>query len=139
MKIFLLLAAATVAWTQTAPPPPPASRVFIYQERIRGLRGNPIFCDGIEVATLRQRWSYFWLHLPPGEHVLTGRHKENQIVLDVVAGQDYYLRLDQVMSYPGSEKLVRNSVDDGRRMVESGKLQPINSDDVRDRARVSLK
>ena len=115
------------------------SRVFIYQERIRGARANPIFLDGVQVASLRQRWSYFVLDLAPGEHALAGRHKENELVLQVEAGRDYYVRLNQIMAVGAGEKLTMPSCREVRTVIESGKLHPIEPADVRDQSKVSLK
>lgn len=114
------------------------SRVFVYQERIRGVRANPVFVDGVEVASLRQRWSYFVLDLAPGEHAISGRHKENELVLEAQAGKDYYVRLDQIMAVGAGEKLTMPSCLEVRAVIDSGKLHPIEPADVRDHARVSL-
>ena len=35
-----------------SPPAAPAGRIFIYQMRLRGMRADPIFCDGTQVASL---------------------------------------------------------------------------------------
>lgn len=117
----------------------PSSRVFIYQERIRGVRANPIFLDGLEIASLRHRWSYFVLNLEPGEHAITGRHKENELVLEVQAGKDYYVRLDQIMAVGAGEKLTMPSCQEARTVIQSGKLHPIEPADIRDQRRVVLK
>lgn len=100
------------------------ARVYVYQTRIPSVRANPIFCDGAEIGKLRHKWSYFVVNLPAGEHTFKGRHQENQIVLDLASGEDYYLRLDQVLTWPSFEKLVRERSEDGRAMIASGKMKP---------------
>lgn len=113
------------------------SRVFVYQERIRGIRANPVFVDGVEVASLRHRWSYFVLNLSPGEHAITARHKENELLLQIQPDTDYYLRLDDSLTFAGM-KLTQTSCEEARTTIDSGKLHPIEPADVRDHARVSL-
>ncbi len=113
-----------------------AARVYIYQTNIRTARGNPVWCDGIEVATLRHIWSYFVVQLPAGEHTFRGRHKENELFLDLVDGEEYYLELAQIMAYPGGEKMVRKRTLDGRAVLDSGKLSPVSTDDVLDGSKV---
>jgi hypothetical protein len=137
LLLFPFLVAPLTHAQQPAAPTSPAStaRVYIYQGRFRAARANPIWCDGIEVAQLRQRWSYFLLELPPGDHSFRGRHKENELVLDLAPDQDYYLRLDQVMELPGGEKLVRERTEDGRALMGSGKVHPVAPDDILDRSR----
>ena len=138
MKRLSLLALVLVAWG--AENPASQARVLIYQDHLRGFRANPIFFDGVEVASLRQRWSYFVLQTSPGEHVIAGRHKEHELVLNFVPGKDYYVRLDEIRSYPGFyEKLTQASCVEVRSVVDSGKLHPILPTDVRDSGRVSLK
>ena len=116
----------------------PKSRVLIWQERIRAARGNPVFVDGVEVGNLRQRWSYFVLQLAPGEHAISGRHKENELVLKVSAGTDYFIRLDQLLTVNGGEKPTLTTCAEARTVVDSGKLHPVEPHDVRDNARVGL-
>jgi hypothetical protein len=137
LLLFPFLVAPLTRAQQPAAPisPPSTARVYIYQGRFRAARANPIWCDGIEVAQLRQRWSYFLLQLPSGEHSYRGRHTENELILDLASGQDYYLRLDQVMEWPGGEKLVRERAEDGRALVGSGKLHPVAPNDILDRSR----
>jgi hypothetical protein len=129
-----LLAGTPSASVPASPDAP--SQVFIYQERIRGLRANPIFVDGIQVASLRKRWSYFVMQLRAGEHAFYGRHKDQELVLDLKPGEVCYLRLDQVMTYPGYEKLVRTSIAEGQLAASSRKLEPIEPSDVLDHFRV---
>ena len=132
MRTCVLFLMALGAWAQSPGAPVAPARVFIYEARMRGLRPNPIFCDGIEVASLRHKWSYFVLQLPPGEHSFRGRFKPNELILDLSAGHDYFLRLDNNDLH---EKLNRESTAKARlttAMVTSGKLKPIERDDVRD-------
>lgn len=142
LLLLFAVAAAYPAGAQqgnSAPASPvPPARVYIYQLKIRGARANPIWCDEIQVARLRQRWSYFVVQIQPGEHSFRGRHKENELVLDVLPGQDYYLRLDQIMTYPGADKLVRERTEEGQATIRSGKLRLVDSNDILDRNRVAV-
>ena len=130
--LWIAILTGTVAG-QTADP---AGRVYVYQGRIPGVRPNPIFLDGVEIASLKHRWSYFVATLEPGEHEFRGRHKENAVILYVLPGEDYYFRLDQITSWPGAEKLVRETAAEGRAIVESGKLKPVDTQDIADHKRV---
>src|SRR5450432_4742689 len=77
LLLLFAVAAAHPAGTQqgnSAPASPvPPARVYIYQLKIRGARANPIWCDELQVARLRQRWSYFVIQIRPGEHSFRGR------------------------------------------------------------------
>src|SRR5262249_1728500 len=76
---FVLLIGAISAQAPSTsegkPPQQAPARVFIYQPNRRGFRASPIFCDGLEVASLRHYWTYFVLEVPAGEHSFRGRHK----------------------------------------------------------------
>src|SRR5262249_54501979 len=140
---FVLLIGAISAQAPSTsegkPPQQAPARVFIYQPNRRGFRASPIFCDGLEVASLRHYWTYFVLEVPAGEHSFRGRHKLYELVLELSAGRTYFLSLHQVNSF--SEKLVRESADEGRliaEMVKIGKLHPIDPSEVRDQQRVVL-
>jgi hypothetical protein len=137
---LLLCTLLTTSLAQSqAPPTTPKARVFIYQTKLRTTRANPIFCDGLQVASLRHRWSYFVLQVDAGEHVFRGRHKENEIVIDLSPGHDYFLRVDQLTNgWIPYEKLVRETTEQGHLMATSGKLHPIEPGDVNDQSKVSL-
>src|SRR5215469_5537491 len=130
---LLLLATVVVAWP--AENRQGMSRVLVYQGKFRGIRPNPIFVDGVEVANLRHRWSYFVFQLSPGEHTIAGRHTDNKLVLQVSSGKDYFVRLDQIPGFVAADKPTLASCAETRTLVDSGKLHPVQPDDVRDHSR----
>ena len=117
-----------------SPPDVSKSRLMVYQE-VRAIRANPIFLDGVEVASLRTRWSFFVLQLSPGEHSISGRHKDNTVVLQVSPGHDYFIRIGSDLV---GEKPLRASCAEVATLMDSGRLHAIDPRDVRDTARVSL-
>src|SRR4051812_20600547 len=88
---FALAVAAVVVRAQEAAPasasPRPPARVYFYLAKARAIRANPISCDGVEVARLRHRWTYFALQIAEGERSFRGRHDHNQVILNLVSGQ----------------------------------------------------
>lgn len=120
-------------------PDVPKARVLVYQRfPLKMLRTNPLFVDGMQVASLRHKWSYFVVTVTPGEHSFRAKRKSDQVIIDVVAGHDYFLELQADFA---SIRFVRQTAEEGAEAVSqivTGKLPPINSDDVTDRAKVSL-
>jgi len=51
------------------------------------------------------------LEVDAGEHSFRGRHGENEILVDLSPGRDYFIRVDQVWL---GEKLTRESMEEGR-------------------------
>ena len=131
----LLAAALLIGSLSAADKPEATSRVYVY-DIVPAVRMNPIFCDGVKTAQIRRN-RFFALTLPAGEHSFSGRHREQQITLDLEAGKTYYLRLDQVFSYPGAyDKLTRQRAEDAGKVINT--LGAIDEKDVFDRARVTL-
>lgn len=91
-----LLLAVLVAGSSAAQP---AARVYIFSQAA-ALPSNPIWCDGVKTAQLRPD-RFFALNLPPGRHSFSGRQPSEQIILELTAGETFYLRLDRVFPYPG--------------------------------------
>lgn len=132
----LLLAAATMAQT----PATPKARVLVYQRfPLKLLRTNPLFVDGVQVASLgHHKWSYFVVIVTPGEHSFRAKRKTDQIIIDTVAGHDYFLELQADFA---SIRFVRQTAEEGAEAVGqivSGKLPPIDPSDVMDHKQVSL-
>ena len=128
----LLLTGLTAA---AAAEQPESSRVYIY-DMSPAVRMNPVFCDGVKVAQIRRN-RFFAVNLTPGEHSFSGRRRAEQITLDLAAGKTYYLRLDQVISYPtGYEKLTRQRAEDAGPVINT--LGAIEQKDIFDAAHVTL-
>jgi hypothetical protein len=75
------------------------------------------------------------LLLSPREHSIAGRHKDNEVVLQVSAGRDYFIRIGSDLV---GEKPMLSSCAEARIAIDSGKLHPVEPRDVRDSARVTL-
>ena len=114
---------------------PGSSRVYIY-DVTPAVRSNPVWVDGIKTAQLRRN-RFFAVNLPPGEHTFSGRHVQQGITIDTAAGRTYYLRLDQVYSYPSTyDKITRQRAEDAAKIVNT--LGAIDDADIFAREHVTL-
>ena len=133
LGIMAAMLAAMLA--AAAAEPPEMCRVYVY-DMSPAVRMNPVWVDGVRTAQLKRN-RYFGLNLPAGEHSFSGRRFAEQITLDLVPGKTYYLRLDQVISYPtGYEKLTRQRAEDAAPVINT--LGAIESKDIFDTAHVTL-
>lgn len=95
--VKLVLGAVLLAGGAAAEPA--TARVYIFADAPE-LPLNPIWCDAVKVAQLRPD-RFFGLNLRPGRHSFSGRQPGEQIILDLTAGEIFYLRLERVFPYPG--------------------------------------
>jgi hypothetical protein len=127
---------SAVALLVTAAAAQPATgRVYVY-DLTPAVRSNPVWCDGVKTAQLRKN-RFFGLNLAAGEHSFSGRHRSEQIILDVEAGKTYYLRLDQIIAYPiVYDKLTRQRAEEAGQIVNT--LGAIDPRDIFDSQHVTL-
>ena len=97
-----------------------------------------------KIAALRNK-QYFMLQLPSGKYIFDTQSMWGNLKIDVVAGGEYYLRVDQGNDCPSEDPTMigastcesRNasitSVPPERWVNDSPVLQPIRSGDVKDR------
>ena len=76
---------------------PEKAMVYVYRERafVGNLRKMPIFMDEIQIGDL-VNGRYFKAELNPGKHVFRCRTKIEAIPVELIAGQDYYLRAELI-------------------------------------------
>lgn len=68
-------------------------RIYIYAQRETAARSwRPISCDGAIVAKLK-RGTFFAINVSPGRHVISDA-KGVPLFVDVIAGRDFFVRLD---------------------------------------------
>jgi hypothetical protein len=144
MKLLPVLLASLLY----AQAPQQKARIFIYQgSRISaktigwGPRRNPIFCDGVEVASLQRKWTYFVLEVAPGEHSLRGKYGDDEVIIDATPGHLYFVLHDFTPGFVAQDKLIRKTTQEGKTvesMITNGKLHSIDGDLVADHSRVSL-
>lgn len=126
----------TVPVVKAADPDPTKGRVLVYQN-IRSIPNDPLFCDGMKVASLRHK-TYFVLELPPGEHSFRGKRKADEVIVDIVAGHDYFLEFGLGELF---NRFARRTAEEGQltiAMIANGQLHPIETKDMYDPTRVSL-
>jgi hypothetical protein len=102
-----------------------------------------------KIAALRNK-QYFMLRLPPGKYVFDTRSMRGHLEMDVVAGGEYYLRVDQGNDCPSEDPNMIGppTCEDRNASIESvpperwGRdmpmLKPISSGGVKDRGLVII-
>jgi hypothetical protein len=119
LTIVLVLAFATATFAQEQPPPsqaaPPIARVHVY--RLPQFVGSALFpsiyVDGEQVARVGNG-RRVTIKLTPGSHNIKSDDKGSAITLDVKAGQEYFIRLDEVQGMmKGKGKVTLVSSDQG--------------------------
>ena len=135
-SVAALVAGSSAAESATA-------RVYIFADAPE-LPLNPIWCDGVKVAQLRPD-RFFGLNLSPGRHSFSGRQPGEKIILELTAGETFYLRLERIFPYPGGppaqppdwyDRLTPAPAGFARRVL--GRLAPADPRDVFDVEHITL-
>lgn len=100
-----------------------------------------------KIAGLRKK-SYFMLRLPPGDYFFDTTRMRGKLKLEVAAGGEYYLRLDQGQDCPSNDCMGPSDCEDRNPSVEIMspergrqeilKVKPIQPKHVRDRKLVII-
>jgi hypothetical protein len=112
------------------------TRPVYFSERLGGVKRK-----NRTIASLRNK-QYFMVRLPPGKYIFDTRATYGNLELDVVAGLNYYLWVDQGSDCPDSDSIgfqcdsrnasvVIATVD--RWQMATFQLKPIKSGNVKDR------
>lgn len=130
-----------------------ASSVFLFFKKTRAVyfREGPAKPKqkNRKIAALRNK-QYFVMHLPAGKYVFDTRMMWGNLELDVVAGREYYLWVDQGHSCPSEDPMMSgpsmcesrsasiSSVPLEQWEKENDELKPIKKGDVKDRKLVII-
>jgi hypothetical protein len=102
-----------------------------------------------EIAALRNK-QFFMVRLPPGKYILDTRSMWGHLEIDVVAGGEYYLWVEQGNDCPSEDpNMIGSSTCDSRNASivsvsperwgkDMSVLEPIRSGDVKDRSLVII-
>ena len=84
---------ATVRSVTPAAPQTATVRIYRYMGNYGCWRAEKVFADGAEVAALH-RGRYLDVALPPGKHDFHAHVKQQHLVIDMKAGETYFLRAE---------------------------------------------
>jgi hypothetical protein len=97
---LVVLFTASCAPAQDPPATPTTAKIYFYRLReFYAAEMKPsIFCDRVQMLRMRNG-RFASVNLPPGEHTITSTLPGNGLILDLKAGETYYVRL--AMTQPG--------------------------------------
>lgn len=136
--LSMLIGMPLIAQTSTASNTAPA-HIIAYKRFSKGFGGaNPLFCDDIRVASLRNKDHYFVLEIPPGKHYFRSNSTRGNLIIHAEPGQTYFLEVVSDFSY---FKFVHRTEEESELildMITSGKMLPIDPKDIQDHTHVLL-
>ena len=144
--LLLFVAANTVSWGQdqstTAPKTQDSSKATVYVYRYKQFVGSAlapsVFCDDVQLARM-ENGRYFTTIVDPGKHIFRSNDEQSGIVLQAVAGQQYFIRVDIAAGFmKGHGRLTMMDSQQGMYELTSDKLKPLDASKVMDKDRVSL-
>lgn len=143
LTISLLLLLSTLgSWAQdVSASDPTVATVYFYRLRdsFGAMLKPSVFCDGAQVARMRNG-RFITLHFPPGSHTITSTFPGSGAILDLKAGESYYIKLD--MTKPTILHAARGEVkpvpaEQGK--FEVAQLKPAEPEDAKNEAAFSVK
>lgn len=144
--VFLLLAASqTIVWAQdnsnSVSKPQDSSKATVYVYRYKQFVGAAlapsVYCDDVQLARM-ENGSYFATTVDAGKHIFRSNDEQSGIVLQAVAGQQYFIRVDIAAGFmKGHGRLTLMDVQQGTYELTSDKLKPLDASKVVDKDRVS--
>jgi hypothetical protein len=142
---LLLFVAANVSWGQdqsTAPKTQDSSKATVYVYRYKQFVGSAlapsVFCDDVQLARM-ENGRYFTTIVDPGKHIFRSNDEQSGIVLQAVAGQRYFIRVDIAAGFmKGHGRLTMMDSQQGIYELTSDKLKPLDASKVMDKDRVSV-
>jgi hypothetical protein len=144
--LLLFVAANTVSWGQdqstTAPKTQDSSKAKVYVYRYKQFVGSAlapsVFCDDVQLARI-ENGRYFTVTVDPGKHIFRSNDEQSGIVLQAVAGQQYFVRVDIATGFmKGHGRLTMMDSQQGTYELTSDKLKPLDASKVMDKDRVSV-
>jgi hypothetical protein len=145
--LFLLLAASqTIVWAQdnstSISKPQDSSKATVYVYRYKQFVGAAlapsVYCDDVQLARM-ENGRYFTTSVAPGKHIFRSNDEQSGIVLQAVAGQQYFIRVDIAAGFmKGHGRLTLMDGQQGVYELTSDKLKPLDASKVTDKERVSV-
>ena len=119
-----------------------ASKATVYVYRYKQFVGSAlspsVWCDETELARM-ENGRYFTVTLDPGKHTFHSNDPQSGVVLDLKAGQPYFIRVEIATGLmKGHGRLTLVSAEQGTYELKSSKLKPLDQGKVVDKARVSV-
>ena len=144
--LLLLVVLQTTSWAQDkfAPPTKPqdSSKATVYVYRYKQFVGSAlapsVYCDDVQLARM-ENGRYFTATVDPGKHIFRSNDEQSGIVLQAVAGQQYFVRVDIAAGFmKGHGRLTLMDSQQGTYELTSDKLKPLDASKVVDKDRVSV-
>jgi hypothetical protein len=144
--LLLFVAVNTVSWGQdqstTAPKTQDSSKATVYVYRYKQFVGSAlapsVFCDDVQLARM-DNGRYFTVTVDSGKHIFRSNDEQSGIVLQAVAGQQYFIRVDIAAGFmKGHGRLTMMDSQQGTYELTSDKLKPLDASKVMDKDRVSV-
>jgi hypothetical protein len=142
--LFLLGVFQTISWAQSTPAskPPDSSKVTVYVYRYKQFVGAAlapsVYCDDVQLARM-ENGRYFTVTVDAGKHIFRSNDEQSGIVLQAVAGQQYFIRVDIAAGFmKGHGRLTLMDGQQGTYELTSDKLKPLDASKVVDKDRVSV-
>jgi hypothetical protein len=142
----LLVVAQTVSWAQDksspAPVPQNSSKATVYVYRYKQFVGAAlapsVYCDDVQLARM-ENGRYFATTVDAGKHIFRSNDEQSGIVLQAVAGQQYFIRVDIAAGFmKGHGRLTLMDSQQGTYELTSDKLKPLDASKVVDKDRVAI-
>src|SRR5262249_17607616 len=97
--LFLLVVSQTISWAQSTPtsqkPDPSKATVYVYRYKqfVGAALAPSVYCDDVQLARM-ENGRYLTVTVDAGKHILRSNDEQSGIVLQAVAGQQYFVRVD---------------------------------------------
>src|ERR1700752_4573225 len=112
--------------------------VYRYKQFVGSALAPSVFCDDVQLARI-ENGRYFTVTVDPGKHIFRSNDEQSGIVLQAVAGQQYFVRVDIAAGFmKGHGRLTMMDSQQGMYELTSDKLKPLDASKVMDKDRVSL-
>ena len=147
-KFFLplLVVAQTFSWAQDKPSPATVPQnsskatvyIYRYKQFVGAALAPSVYCDDVQLARM-ENGRYFATTIDAGKHIFRSNDEQSGIVLQAVAGQQYFIRVDIAAGFmKGHGRLTLMDVQQGTYELTSDKLKPLDASKVVDKDRVSI-
>ncbi|HMK23974.1 MAG TPA: DUF2846 domain-containing protein [Terriglobales bacterium] len=130
------------AQSTSASTPQDSSRATVYIYRYKQFVGSglapSVYCDDVQLARM-ENGRYFTTTVDAGKHIFRSNDEQSGIVLQAVAGGQYFIRVDIATGFmKGHGRLSLLDSQQGMYELTSDKLRPLDAAKVVDKDRVSI-
>jgi Protein of unknown function (DUF2846) len=142
----LLVVAQSFSWAQDKSSPatasPSSSKAIVYVYRYKQFVGAAlapsVYCDDVQLARM-ENGRYFAATVDAGKHIFRSNDEQSGIVLQAVARQQYFIRVDIAAGFmKGHGRLTLMDSQQGTYELTSDKLKPLDASKVVNKDRVSI-